>query len=246
MHDDLILVTGATGNTGSVVLSLLEARGARVRALVRRTRPPYTSPPTTETVVGNFDDAASLHAALAGVTRAYLVTPSSPDAEAQQIRFAESAAAAGVRQIVKLSQFAAAEASPVRFLRYHAAVEKRIRALGIGYTFLRPNLYFQGLLAFSSMIAGQGSFVAPIGDAPVSAIDCTRHCSRGGGRALTGIGHEGRNYILERAFPLPSSTRWPPRSGLHRPPVSTFANVAPPSIRRCARQCYFRAGRSTA
>ena len=129
MNDDLILVTGATGNTGSVVLSLLEARGLRVRAFVRRTRQPHTGPPTTETAVGNFDDAASLHAALGGVTRAYLVTPSSPDAEAQQIRFAESAAAAGVRQIVKLSQFAAAEASPVRFLRYHAAVHSRLRSL---------------------------------------------------------------------------------------------------------------------
>ena len=191
MNDDLILVTGATGNTGSVILSLLEARGVRVRAFMRRTRQPHTGPPTTETAVGNFDDAASLHAALAGVTRAYLVTPSSPDAEAQQIRFAESAAAAGVRQIVKLSQFAADEASPVRFLRYHAAVEMRIRALGIGYTFLRPNLYFQGLLAFSSMIAGQGSFVAPIGDAPVSAID-VRDIAAVAVEALTGIGHEGR------------------------------------------------------
>ena len=43
MHDDLILVTGATGNTGSVVLSLLEARGLRVRAFVRRTRQPHTN-----------------------------------------------------------------------------------------------------------------------------------------------------------------------------------------------------------
>ena len=62
------------------------------------------------------------------------MTPSSPDAEAQQIRFAELAAAAGVRHVVKLSQFAADEASPVRFLRYHAAVERRIRELGLGFT----------------------------------------------------------------------------------------------------------------
>lgn len=195
MNDELILVTGATGNTGSVVLSLLEARRARVRAFVRRKPQQHTGRPTTETLVGNFDDAASLTAALEGVTRAYLVTPSSPDAEAQQIRFAESAAAAGVRHVVKLSQFAADEASPVRFLRYHAAVEQRIRTLGIGYTFLRPNLYFQGLLAFSSMIAGQGSFVAPIGDAPVSAID-VRDIAAVAVEALTGIGHEGRTYTL--------------------------------------------------
>lgn len=33
----------------------------------------------------------------------------------------------------------------MRFLRYHAAVERHIRDLGTGYTFLRPNLFFQGL-----------------------------------------------------------------------------------------------------
>src|SRR5262245_12592547 len=152
--EDVILVTGATGNTGSSVLQQLEKRGAVVRAMVRSAKDAARLPITSATVVeGNFDDPRSLDGALAGITRAYLVTPSSPDAEAQQVRFAERAAAAGVRHLVKLSQFAADEASPVRFLRYHAAVERRIRELGIGFTFLRPNLYFQGLLAFRPMIA---------------------------------------------------------------------------------------------
>jgi uncharacterized protein YbjT (DUF2867 family) len=53
-----------------------------------------------------------------------------------------------LKHIVKLSQFAASEDSPVRFLRYHAAVEHAIQDSGIAYTFLRPNLYMQGLLAF--------------------------------------------------------------------------------------------------
>jgi uncharacterized protein YbjT (DUF2867 family) len=192
---DLILVTGATGNTGSVVLQLLESRGAHVRALVRRPRPDRASASMTEAVIGDFDDSASLNKALEGVTRAYLVTPSSPDAEAQQVRFAELAAAAGVRHIVKLSQFAADEASPVRFLRYHAAVEKRIRGLGIGYTFLRPNLYFQGVIAFQSMIARDGRFVAPIGDARVSAVD-VRDIAAVAVEALTGGDHDGRTYTI--------------------------------------------------
>lgn len=168
--EDLILVTGATGNTGSTLLQELETRHARVRAMVREQPDGGRLRGTSATVVaGNFNDPRSLEAALEGVTRAYLVTPSSPDAEAQQIRFAELAAAAGVRHLVKLSQFAADEASPVRFLRYHAAVERRIRELGVGFSFLRPNLYFQGLLAFQSMIAKDGRFVAPVGDARVSA-----------------------------------------------------------------------------
>lgn len=191
-----ILVTGATGNTGSLVLQELATRGARVRAMVRdRPGGGRLRVTSTETVVGNFDDPRSLDAALEGVTHAYLVTPSSPDAQEQQVRFAERAAAAGVRHLVKLSQLAADEASPVRFLRYHGAVERRIRKLGIAFTFLRPNLYFQGLLAFQSMIAKDGRFVAPIGDARVSAVD-VRDIAAVAAIALTEAGHEGNTYTI--------------------------------------------------
>jgi uncharacterized protein YbjT (DUF2867 family) len=105
------------------------------------------------------------------------------------------AAAAGVAHLVKLSQLASHEASPVRFLRYHASVERRIRELGIGFTFLRPNLYFQGLLAFHPMIAKEGRFVAPIGDARVSAVD-VRDIAALAAAVLTERGHEGKTYTI--------------------------------------------------
>jgi uncharacterized protein YbjT (DUF2867 family) len=192
---DLILVTGATGNTGSALLRQLEGRTPNVRAMVRKPDTSAGRGSSATFVAGDFDDPRSLKAALDNVTRAYLVTPSSHDAEAQQLRFVELAAAAGVTHLVKLSQLAADEASPVRFLRYHAAVERRIRELGIGFTFLRPNLYFQGLLAFQPMIAREGRFVAPIGDARVSAVD-VRDIAAVAAVVLTQSGHEGKTYTI--------------------------------------------------
>jgi len=85
--------------------------------------------------------------------------------------------------------------SPVRFLRYHAAVEQHVRDLGIGYTFLRPNLFFQGLLAFAQSIAAEGRFYAPIGDTPVSAVD-VRDIAAVAAVTLTEPGHEGATYTL--------------------------------------------------
>jgi uncharacterized protein YbjT (DUF2867 family) len=80
--EEVILVTGATGNTGSALLQQLEGRGARVRAMVRKQPDGGRLRGSSATiVVGDFHDPRSLEAALAGVTRAYLVTPSSPDAE---------------------------------------------------------------------------------------------------------------------------------------------------------------------
>jgi uncharacterized protein YbjT (DUF2867 family) len=191
-----VLVTGATGNTGSAVLRLLEEKGVPVRAMVRHERDVARLGSTSASiVVGDFDNADTLSAAVTGVSSAYLVTPSSIHAEAQQIRFAEIAASAGVTHLVKLSQLAADEASPVRFLRYHAAVEGRIRELGIGFTFLRPNLYFQGLLALRSVIASTGRFFAPIGDACVSAVD-VRDLAMVAAAALTEPGHSGRTYTI--------------------------------------------------
>jgi uncharacterized protein YbjT (DUF2867 family) len=194
-NDGLVLVTGATGNTGRGLLQALVQRGVPVRAMVRRETARDSFPAGVQVAVGDFDDPLSLTAALDGAGRVYLVTPSSERAEEQQRRFADLAVRAGAGHLVVLSQLGARKDSPVRFLRYHAAVEDHIRRLGIGYTFLRPNLFFQGLLAFAAPVAAQGRFYAPIGDARVSAID-VRDIAAVAAAVLAGDGHEGATYTL--------------------------------------------------
>jgi uncharacterized protein YbjT (DUF2867 family) len=193
---ETVLVTGATGNTGSALVERLLRRGVNVRAMVRTPADSarFDNPAATP-VIADFDNPRAVAAALAGVDRAYLVTPSSERAEAQQLRFAELAAAAGVRHLVKLSQFAAAADSPVRFLRYHAAVEQHIRGLGIGWTFLRPNLYLQGLLTMAGPIRTEGRFFAPIGNARVSAVD-VRDIADVAAAVLTEPGHDAATYSI--------------------------------------------------
>ena len=169
----MILVTGATGSNGSEILKLLAARGVGVRALVRSVDKAkgFADLSGIEIVVGDFDEPTSLERALQGIERAFLLTNSTERAEEQQLAFVAAAKRKGVRHIVKLSQFAADEASPVRFLRYHAAVERAIRESGLDYTFLRPNLYMQGVLGLAGSIKAQGRFYAAIGDAKVSVVD---------------------------------------------------------------------------
>ena len=102
-------------------------------------------------LLANFNDPRSLEAALEGVTRAYLVTPSSPDAEVQQVRFAELAVAAGDRHLVKLSQFGADEASPVRSFATMRWSNDEFESSASASRFSGPTCTFQGLLAFQSM-----------------------------------------------------------------------------------------------
>lgn len=101
----------------------------------------------------------------------------------------------GLHHVVKLSQFAADERSPVRFLRYHAVIERMIVESGMAYTFLRPNLYMQGLLGFAQSIKSSGQFFAAAADAKVSVVD-VRDNAAAAAAALTGPGHEGRIYSL--------------------------------------------------
>ena len=192
----MILVTGATGNNGSEIVKRLAAQNIPVRAMVRdRSRADVIALPNVEVVEGDFDRPDTLLSALSGVDRAFLLTNSSEHAEAQQLAFVKAAKQSGVAHIVKLLQFAAAADSPVRFLRYHAAVEAAIQSSGMAYTFLQPNLFMQGLLSFKSTIAAQNTFYAAIGEAKVSMID-VRDIAEAATAALTGTGHEGKIYNL--------------------------------------------------
>lgn len=192
-----ILVTGATGNVGSQLARLLTARGIPFRALVRSVAAARRLPALAhvELVAGDFNDKDTLANALAGIDKAFLLTPSSAQAEAQQLAFVDVAKRIGTKHIVKLSQWAADIESPVRFLRYHAVVEQKIRDSGLAHTFLRPNLFMQGLLGFSQMIAEQGKFIATIGDARVSAVDVL-DIAAVAATVLSEDGHAGQTYNL--------------------------------------------------
>lgn len=197
MKQATIFLTGATGSVGTELIQKLASADVHIKALVRpgSDTAHLKSIPNVEIILGDLADPSSYEMALHGADKAFLLTNSSQDAERLQTEFAEAARRAGVKHIVKLSQFAASEYSPVRFLRYHARVENHIRALGITYTFLRPNLYMQGLLAFKDYIKEKRHFFASTGQAAVSAID-VRDIAAVAAACLTETGHEKKIYNL--------------------------------------------------
>ena len=190
-----MLVTGANGITGTELIKQLSSPAAAVRAMVRRQDPGRRPMPGVKYVTADFDDPVSIRRALEGVESAFLVTNSSARVEAQQLDFVRTARSAGLGHIVYLSQLHAAVDSPVRFLRYHAAVENAIAASGMCFTHLRPNLYMQGLLGFRRSIAAQGKFFAPMSDAAVSLVD-VRDIAAVAAKALVDAEHHGKIYDI--------------------------------------------------
>ncbi len=107
-----ILLTGATGYVGGLLLPLLEARGHRIRCLARRGgRLRQRTDPLTEIVEGDVREPASLRRAMAGIDVAVYLIHSmgsagsfeAADRDAAR-RFGAAAAAAGVRRIVYLGR----------------------------------------------------------------------------------------------------------------------------------------------
>lgn len=192
-----ILITGATGTIGRELATQLSAKGIPFRAMVRslETANALASLPGAELVVGDFGDTDSVAKALRGMERAFLLTNSSEKAESLQTNFVNIAQSTGIKHLVKLSQLAADRDSPVRFLRYHAVVEQKIKESGMAFTFLRPNLFMQALLGFRDPIVNQGRFFATAGDAKVSVVDI-RDIAAVAAKVLTSSGHEGKTYDL--------------------------------------------------
>jgi len=192
----MILVTGATGNIGTELTKNLSESKTPTRAFVRnRLQSKAITFPGVEIAEGDFNKPETFAPALEEVECLFLLIPSSSKVEEQQHNFVDEAKRRKVKRIVKLSQLGADENAEGRFQRYHGAIEKHIVKSGIPYTFLRPNLFMQGLLNFRQTISAQGAFYAPAGNAAVSLVD-VRDIASVATRVLTESGHEGKTYDI--------------------------------------------------
>ncbi|GAC1356826.1 MAG: SDR family oxidoreductase [Ktedonobacteraceae bacterium] len=195
----MILVTGATGNIGGEVVRLLSSKGEQVRALVRDIKKAQgLAKIGVELAQGDFDDPASLDAALADVKSAFLLSPSMPQQVELQGNFVEAAKRANVRHIVKLSGAGASEHNLQQFARWHWQVEQHIRSSGVPFTFVQPIYFMQNFLGkdTAQMIATQGRFAAPIDpDLKFNVVD-SRDISAVIASVLSTQGHEGKTYIV--------------------------------------------------
>ncbi|MGI5184329.1 SDR family oxidoreductase [Dactylosporangium sp. CA-152071] len=180
-----ILVTGATGNVGRLVVRRLAAQGARVRAL---TRSPGTArfPDGVEVLGGDLDDPASLTGALRGVSRMYLF----PVARTAR-DVVELAARAGVERIVTLSSGAVTGGYDTDF---HLPVERAVEGSGLRWTHVRPGEFMLNKLwLWGPSIRAEGVVREPFPDAawcPVHEADIADVAAV----ALLEDGHHGRAY----------------------------------------------------
>jgi uncharacterized protein YbjT (DUF2867 family) len=163
------LITGATGNIGSLVVERLLERGDRPRIFVRdpeKARARYGD--RVDIVVGDLADAKTLPEAFAGVDEILLVN-SGHDLAARDEAAAKAAKRAGVRHLVKLSSIDALEQN-VGTGVWHARGEAAIRASGIAFTFVQPSGFMVNALWWAKSIKAEGVVRASTGDGRIPFI----------------------------------------------------------------------------
>jgi len=165
-----ILVTGATGTVGRIVIEQLVKRGADVRALVRD--PSKASFPASVNVVqGDLLDVDSLRNALAGVSTLFLLNAVVPDEFTQALIALNLARDAGVDRLVYLSVLHSDIYVNVPHFAGKFGVERMIEQMGFNATILRPAYFISNDLTIKDVVTGYGVYPMPIGSKGLAMVD---------------------------------------------------------------------------
>jgi NAD(P)H dehydrogenase (quinone) len=139
----MILVTGATGPLGAAVTENLIKGSQEVRILVRDAAKVKST--GAQIAVGDYDDYASLLAAMQGIDKVFLVSGNDIENRGRQhANVIKAAVAAGVKRIVYVS-LQRKDDSATSFVAdktiAHLETEKLLKTSGIIYTILQFALY---------------------------------------------------------------------------------------------------------
>ncbi|WP_327144778.1 NmrA/HSCARG family protein [Nocardia sp. NBC_01327] len=163
-RNDLVLVTGATGQQGGATARRLLAAGRPVRALVRNPESPAAqelAAAGAELARGDFDDSQSVAAAMSGARAVFLVPPAvfGPDGwnielEARRgLDLVAAARTAGVEHLV-FTGIASFDQEDSWGANGKRRIEEAVQHSGLHWTILRPVRFMENYLARGLVVDG--------------------------------------------------------------------------------------------
>jgi len=196
---DTVLVTGATGRIGRLVVDALLRAGASVRALTRR--PEHAALPAgVEVVPADFTVPASLDPALEGVQSVFLVwTAAAAAAPAVVERLAAHPSSLPRRVVYLSAPFRTPhpffqQPNPMRDI--HAEVEHLLAATSLEVAILRPGMFASNALHWWAPQIREGEVVRwPYASAETAPID-ERDVGAVAARVLLDARHARGDYVL--------------------------------------------------
>ncbi|RXK60784.1 SDR family oxidoreductase [Lacibacter luteus] len=197
----MILVTGATGQLGTIVVNelLKKVPAAGLAVLVRDENKAAAFKQQGVSVrVAAYQDAAALATALQGVDKVLLISSSDfNDRFGQHKNVVDAAKQAGVKHLlytgVTMQNF---ETSPLNgFMSDHYQTDAYIKASGLTYTLLQNSLYTDVIPMFAGPQAVDTGIFFPAGDGKVS-FAARQDLGEAAANVLITEGHENKTYAL--------------------------------------------------
>ena len=194
-----IVVTGATGHLGALIIDHLINRGIAAADITGagRNAERLTALGTrgVQTARLDYNDPATLTSAFAGADTLVLVSGSEVGQRVQQHRNAiDAALSAGVTRIVYTSA-PQADTSALLLAPEHKATEELIRASGIPFTILRNGWYTENYQNLVAVARETGTYLTSTGAGRVASASRTDY-AEAVAVVLTTPGHTNNTYEL--------------------------------------------------
>ncbi|EOC0576962.1 SDR family oxidoreductase [Cronobacter sakazakii] len=194
----MIAIIGATGQLGQRVIdTLLNTVAAQeIVAIVRNpAKAAALSARGVQVRAADYNDAAALTAALAGVEKVLLISSSEVGQRAPQHRnVIDAVKTAGVK-LIAYTSLLHADRSPLGLADEHVATEKMLADAGIPYVLLRNGWYTENYLASVPPALEHGVFIGSAGDGKIASAS-RQDYAEAAAKVLTLDNQAGRVYEL--------------------------------------------------
>lgn len=199
----MYVITGATGNTGKVIASILLEAGKKVRIISRDVeKAKELSDKGAELFHGSTDDLELLKNAFDGASAVYAMLPMNMQANDYTVfqlkhasAIAEAMEACNVKNVVALSsQGAHIESGSGIILGLHKMEQLFNQIEGLNTLHLRPCYFMENTLGMVGLIKEQGIMGSPIKESLSIPVIATKDIANYAAKRLLALNFEGNNH----------------------------------------------------
>ena len=194
-----LLITGATGHLGRLVVEQLLAAGVPAGDIIATGRATDRLKDLADRGVQvravDLDDPAAVRAAVGDADRVLLISASDPGARVGQHRTVIDAARAAGTGLLAYTSIVNADTLTIRLAEDHQATERLLRDSGVPYVLLRNSWYHENYTDRLPAFLAQGVIGGSAGDGRISAAARADYAAAAVA-VLTTDGHAGQAYEL--------------------------------------------------
>jgi NAD(P)H dehydrogenase (quinone) len=201
----MIVVTGATGHLGRLVLAALRERGVPASQIVAAVRNPEKAADLAtqgfEVRLADYDRPETLKEAFAGADKVLLISGSAVGQRVQQHKNAIDAAVAAGVPFLAYTSILKADTTGVGLAAEHQATEEYLASSGLPYALLRHSWYTEVYTVSAAAAIDAGVVLGSAGEGRVGAVPRADFAAAAAA-VLATDGHAGKIYELAADQPF--------------------------------------------